>query len=189
MPPLVWTKFKIPPLRAKSVLRPRLLEKLNRGLDCRLILVSAPAGFGKTTLLVQWLQNLALPALWIALEEADDDPIRFFTAWITCLRQAIPSYCEDVLQILLTAQLPPADLLAAELINPLNQLNQSTIIALDDFQHIQNQIILRFLQDLITYSPSEFHLAILSREDPPLPLARLRSQKRSDRNPHQRFKV
>lgn len=176
MPSLVWTKFKIPPLRAKSVLRPRLLEKLNRGLESRLILISAPAGFGKTTLLVQWLQSLALPALWIALEEADDDSIRFFTAWITCLRQALPSYCEDVLQILLTAQLPPADLLAAELINPLNQLNQPTIIALDDFQHIQNQIILRFIQDLIAYSPSEFHLAILSREDPPLPLARLRSQ-------------
>lgn len=176
MTPLVWTKFKIPPLRAKSVLRPRLLEKLNRGLDSRLILISAPAGFGKTTLLVQWLQSLALPALWIALEEADDDPIRFFTAWITCLRQAIPSYCEDVLQILLTAQLPPADLLAAELINPLTQLNQSIILVLDDFQHIQDQIILRFLQDLIAYQPTDFHLAILSREDPPLPLARLRSQ-------------
>ena len=176
MPPLVWTKFKIPPLRAKSVLRPRLLEKLNRGLESRLILISAPAGFGKTTLLVQWLQNLAWPALWIALEEADDDPIRFFTAWITCLQQAIPSYCEDVLQILLTAQLPPADLLAAEFINPLTQLNQSMIIVLDDFQHIQNQTILRFLQDLIAYQPNEFHLAILSREDPPLPLARLRSQ-------------
>lgn len=64
MPPLVWTKFKIPPLRAKSVLRPRLLEKLNRGLESRLILISAPAGFGKTTLLVQWLQSHAWPALW-----------------------------------------------------------------------------------------------------------------------------
>ncbi len=176
MPPLIWTKFKIPPLRAKSVLRPRLLEKLNRGLTSQMILISAPAGFGKTTLLVQWLQNQPYYALWIALEEADDDPIRFFTAWITCLRQIIPSYCEDVLQILMAAQLPASDLLTAELINPLLAQNQPMLVALDDFQHIQNQNILRFIQDLLVFQPPDFHLIILSREDPPLPLARLRAQ-------------
>lgn len=176
MPPLVWTKFKIPPLRTKSVLRPRLLEKLNQGLASRLILISAPAGFGKTTLLVQWIESQHLPALWIALEEADDDPIRFFTAWITCLRQTIPSYCEDLLQVLLSAQLPASDLLTAELINPLLDLHQPLLVVLDDFQHIQNPTSLRFIQDLITYQPADYHLAILTREDPPLPLARLRSQ-------------
>ncbi|GIV65662.1 MAG: LuxR family transcriptional regulator [Bellilinea sp.] len=176
MPPLVWTKFKIPLLRTKSVLRPRLLEKLNRGLGCRLILISAPAGFGKTTLLVQWLQSQSLQALWIALEETDDDPIRFFSAWINCLRQMIPSYCDDLLQVLCSAQLPALDLLTAELINPLLQSNQPAILVLDDFQHIQNTVIVRFIQDVITYLPPEFHLAILTREDPALPLARLRSQ-------------
>ncbi|GAP11669.1 ATP-dependent transcriptional regulator [Bellilinea caldifistulae] len=176
MPPLVWTKFKIPPLRAKSVLRPRLLDNLNRGLASRLILISAPAGFGKTTTMIQWLQSQPLPALWVALEETDDDPIRFFSAWITCLRQIIPSYSDDLLQVLLSAQLPAGDLLSAELINPLIQLNQPAILVLDDFQHIQDRSILRFIQDAIAYLPSEFHLAILTREDPALPLARLRSQ-------------
>ncbi|MFN7035367.1 MAG: LuxR C-terminal-related transcriptional regulator [Bellilinea sp.] len=176
MPPLVWTKFKIPPLRAKSVLRPRLLKKLNRGLDSRLILISAPAGFGKTTLIVQWLQSQPLPALWISLEETDNDPIRFFSAWIACLQQIISTYCEDLFQVLLSAQLPANDLLTAELINPLIHLNQPAILILDDFQHIQNPVILQFIQDAIAYLPSEFHLAILTREDPALPLARLRSR-------------
>ena len=177
MPPLVWTKFNIPPIRTKSVLRPRLLEKLNEGLSGRLILISAPAGFGKTTLVVQWLQSISLPALWITLEEGDDDPIRFFNAWVACLKRIDSSYCEDIFRTLDTAQLPPAELLTTELINGLTAIPTPFLIVLDDFQFISNPLITHFIQFSITHLPPHIHLAILTREDPPLPLTRLRLQK------------
>ncbi|MEW6179424.1 MAG: LuxR C-terminal-related transcriptional regulator [Chloroflexota bacterium] len=177
MPPLVWTKFNIPPIRTKSVLRPRLLEKLNEGLSGRLILISAPAGFGKTTLVVQWLQTISLPALWITLEEGDDDPARFFNAWVVCLKRIDSSYCEDIFRTLNTAQLPPTEILTTELINGLTAIPTPFLIVLDDFQFISNPLITQFIQFSITHLPPHIHLVILTREDPPLPLTRLRLQK------------
>jgi LuxR family maltose regulon positive regulatory protein len=174
--PLLATKLYIPPLRPSLVPRPRLIEPLKAGLDRKLVLVSAPAGFGKTTLLSEWLAAAGEPTAWLSLDGEDNDPARFLAYLLAALRQIDPSLGETF-QLMLQAPQPlPPESLLTSLINDLAALPGPCIVVLDDYHLIQTLTIHHQLAFLLEHLPPQVHLVIATREDPPLPLARLRAR-------------
>ncbi len=174
--PLLQTKLLIPPIRPKLVERPRLVERLNAGLAHRLVLVSAPAGFGKTTLLSEWATGAGQPIAWLSLDGEDNDPARFLIYLLAALKQIDPSIGETAQLMLQASQPSPPQSLLASLLNDLAVLPTSCILVLDDYHLIQNMSIHQQLAFLLEHLPVQAHLVIATREDPPLPLARLRAR-------------
>ena len=180
---LLITKLCIPPVRPERVSRPRLIERLNAGLlgrgsnfARRLTLVSAPAGFGKTTLVTEWLSGIGLPRTWLSLEEGDNDPVRFF-AYLVAALQGIDRDIGQAAQAMSQApQPPPPEALLTSLINDLATVPHVFILVLDDYHLIHTLPIHQMLTFLLEHQPPKLHLVIASREDPPLPLARLRAR-------------
>src|SRR5215212_903083 len=105
--PVLATKLYIPPPRSNTVLRPRLIERLNEGLHRKLILISAPAGFGKSTLLSAWVALCGRPAAWLSLDERDSDPVRFLTYLVAAFQTIAPSLGTGVMAVLQGPQPPP----------------------------------------------------------------------------------
>lgn len=180
--PLLQTKLYIPPPRPRLdvVQRPRLVQRLNEGLalDRPISLVSAPAGFGKTTLVSEWVNALDRPVTWLSLDAADDDPGRFFAYLVAALQKVDPDLGREFEGVLRSGQLPPAEVISATLINDVlraQRVEGRFLLVLDDFQVIQDRFILQVLETLVTNLPPPLHLVVLTREDPPLPLARLRA--------------
>jgi LuxR family maltose regulon positive regulatory protein len=186
--PLLQTKLYIPPIRPEWVPRPRLIEQLNEGLRSgrKLTLVSAPAGFGKTTLVCDWLRQTNLPIAWFSLDEGDNDLTRFLTYLIAALQKvpANPSASskqvpgQAALAMLRAAQSepPPAEAILTALINEIATVPTTFILVLDDYHLIQAQPIHDALAFLLDHLPSNLHLVIVTRADPPLPIARLRGR-------------
>jgi LuxR family maltose regulon positive regulatory protein len=170
------TKLFIPPLRSKLVVRDRLVQKLNQGFECGLILVSAPAGYGKTTLLSAWIDQLPCAKAWLSLDEGDNDPLRFLTYLEAALRLIEPSITEVVKSKLDFPTLPDPETLLNPLINQLNEIDQSFYLVLDDYHVIQNQEVHQLISYLIEHHPRMFHLVLGTRADPPLPLSKLRAR-------------
>lgn len=158
--------------------RPRLLERLDLGLRCRLILISAPAGFGKTTLLSEWIARRQQPVAWVSLDKGDNDPARFWTHVIAALQTIEPNLGAEVLAAFEASQPPPLETLLTSVINQINALPQELllILVLDDYHLIESQPIHRFLTFLIDHQPPQMRLIIASRADPPLPIPRLRGR-------------
>jgi LuxR family maltose regulon positive regulatory protein len=177
---LLETKLHRPTPLPKPVHRPRLIQRLNDGLASgrQLTLVSAPAGFGKTACLSAWVNTLDLPVAWLSLDPADDDPVRFFTYLIAALQKVEPNLAPDIEAVLRSGQLPPADVISTTLINDLLRVERRFLLVLDDFQALQDRSILQVMEKLVTSLPPPLHLALLTREDPSLPLARLRASNR-----------
>ncbi len=174
--PLLRTKLYVPPLRPGLVSRPRLLERLNAGLcSSRLTLVSAPAGFGKTTCISEWVHTLGCPVAWLSLDPADDDPGRFFVYLVAALQEIDRNLGREIEGVLRAGQLPPGEAISTTLINDALQLQGQTLLVLDDFHVIQDRFILQVVEEWIAHLPQSLHLVLLTREDPPLPLARLRA--------------
>jgi LuxR family maltose regulon positive regulatory protein len=174
---LLGTKLRLPTPLPKPVPRPRLIQRLNDGLASgrQLTLLSAPAGFGKTACVSQWLESLDLPVAWLSLDPADDDPGRFFSYLIAALQKVYPDLARDVASVLRSGQLPPVEIVSTTLINDLLQVPQPFLLVLDDFQVLQDRLILQVMEQLVTNLPPSLHLVLLTREDPSLPLARLRA--------------
>src|SRR6476661_4115426 len=120
--PLLATKLYIPPLRPNVVLRPRLTEQLNEGLHRKLTLVSAPAGFGKTTLLSEWVAGCARPTAWLSLDEGENDPTRFLTYLVAALQTIAPTMGTGVLGVLQGPQPPPTEAILTALLNEITTL-------------------------------------------------------------------
>ncbi len=174
--PLLQTKFHIPTLRPEWVPRPRLFERLSTGFDSgKLVLVSAPPGFGKTTCIGEWVNRLGYPVAWLSLDSADDDPGCFFTYLVAALQKIDPNLGREIEGVLRAGQLPPGKVISATLINDILIVSDRFLLVLDDFQVIQESFILKVLADLISNLPPFLHLILITREDPPLPLARLRA--------------
>jgi LuxR family maltose regulon positive regulatory protein len=174
--PLLQTKFHIPTLRPEWVPRPRLFERLNAGFDSgKLTLVSAPPGFGKTTCIGEWVNRLGYPVTWLSLDSADDDPGCFFIYLVAALRKIDPNLGREIEGVLRAGQLPPGKVISATLINDILARSDRFLLVLDDFQVIQEPFILEVLADLVSNLPQSLHLILITREDPPLPLARLRA--------------
>ncbi len=164
----------MPPLRPLLVPRPRLLQHLNRGADGKLILVSAPAGFGKTTLVTHWLQQQQKPVAWLSLDENDNVPRRFFTYLIAAMQTVHPQLGQSLVASLHSTKPPEdADVIPA-LVNELVAEDAPLVLVLDDYHLIQNSTIHEALDFLVNYMPAHIHLVMTSREDPDLPLPRWR---------------
>ena len=174
--PILTTKLYIPPTRPELVSRSRLIERLNEGLHRKLTLVSAPAGFGKTTLVSDWLRQLDVPTAWISLDESDQDPVRFLTYVVAALRTIEANIGNGALSALRSPQPPPTEAVLTSLLNEIVPLSDRIILVLDDYHLIEAQPIHGAITFLLEHLPLQMHLVIATREDPPLPLARLRAR-------------
>lgn len=182
----------IPPPRPDLVPRPRLLARLNAGLQRKLTLISAPAGFGKTTLVSEWIQRarqgdkergregtaIAPPfaVAWLSLDEGDSDPIRFLTYFIAALQTLAPPIGTGVLALLQSPQPPPSEALLTALLNEITTLRENFILVLDDYHLVESKAVDQALTFLLDHLPPQMHLLITTREDPNLPLARYRAR-------------
>jgi LuxR family maltose regulon positive regulatory protein len=174
--PILATKLYVPPPRPKVVPRPRLIEWLNQGLHRKLTLISAPAGFGKTTLVSAWVAGFDRPVAWLSLDEADNDPIRFLAYLVAALRTVAPDIGEGVLGVLQSLQLPPIEPILTSLLNEITTIPDNFVLVLDDYHVIDAKPVDHALTFLLEHMPPQMHLVIASREDPQLPLARLRAR-------------
>ena len=173
--PILTTKLYKPPPRFGLVARPRLIEQLNQSLQGKLTLVSAPAGFGKTTLVSDWLRYADRPAAWLSLDHEDNDPARFLAYFIAALREVNDSLGIKGLEMLQAPQPPAAETVLATLINEIAAAPNDFILVFDDYHVIESQVIDEALLFLIDHLPRQMHLIIVSRTDPSLPLPRLRA--------------
>src|SRR5215471_5401477 len=177
--PLLMTKLYIPPARQNMVSRTRLTERMNAGMRGTLTLIVAPAGWGKTTLLSAWHTDSSRPAqplAWVSLDAGDNDPVRFWTYVIVALNTSYSSVSETALALLHSPQSPPIESVLTLLLNALTTRSTETVLVLDDYHLIEAQPIHDALTFLLDHLPSQLHLVIASRLDPPLPLVRLRAR-------------
>ncbi|HEY6542358.1 MAG TPA: hypothetical protein VIZ18_15545, partial [Ktedonobacteraceae bacterium] len=175
--PLFATKLNVPRTRTHLVSRSHLLKRLMRGVDCALTLLSAPAGFGKTTLLAQWFAESGTPVAWFSLEPEDDEPIRFFSYVITTLQKLDPQIGNGILALLEAPQPAPLENVLALLTNSIIASHAGTFaFVLDDYHVITAELIQHAMTFLLEHLPPQMHLVLATRADPPLPLARLRAQ-------------
>lgn len=174
--PLLLTKLSAPLPRPSLVSRPRLSERLGGGLECKLILVSAPAGFGKTTVLGAWTSDLTdhRPVAWLSLDSGDNDPARFWRYFVAAVDRLQPGSGETALALLDSPQAPPIETVLTTLLNELADLDADAVLVLDDYHLIESRAIHEALTFLVEHLPARMHLVISTRADPPLPLARLR---------------
>ncbi len=172
--PILSTKLYIPPSPPKVVFRPRLIERLNRGLHCKLTLISAPAGFGKTTLVSEWVAGCERPSAWLSLDEGDNDPTRFLAYLVAALQTMAANIGKGVLGMLQSPQPPPTESILTALLNEIAALPDNFVLILDDYHVIDAKPIDQALTFLVEHLPPQMHLVIATREDPLLPLARLR---------------
>jgi LuxR family maltose regulon positive regulatory protein len=200
--PLLKTKLHIPPARLGLVPRVRLIGRLNAGLERKLTVVSAPAGFGKTTLLSEWLATLTakppraqppfgivapispfpgeertrVRAAWLALDEGDNDIARFLAYLITALQTIDPAIGQASLSVLRSPQAPQAEAVLTPLINEILEIQGHLVLVLDDYHLIESEAIHAAVAFLLDHLPPRAQLVIATRSDPPLPLARLRAR-------------
>jgi LuxR family transcriptional regulator, maltose regulon positive regulatory protein len=181
VPLILTTKLYIPPPRRDVVLRPRLIERLTEGLHRKLTLISAPAGFGKTTLVSAWVaeceqRDPKAHVAWLSLDEHDNDLTRFLTYFIAALQTLAPMIAAELLPLLHAPQKPPTESLLTALLNDLTRIREHIILILDDYHLVDARPIDDALTFLIDHLPPQMHLIITTREDPDLPLARLRAR-------------
>ncbi len=194
---ILTTKLYPPPTRPEFVRRPRLIEHLNDGLQRKLTLISAPAGFGKTTLVSNWIYDLPAKmasqekivnkVAWLSLDEGDNDPIRFLTYLVAALQTIAPAIGAGVLGALQSPQPPSTESILTALLNEINTIpnnlstppaiaEQDFVLVLDDYHLIEAKPVDQALTFLLDHLPARMHLVITTREDPNLPLARYRAR-------------
>ncbi|MGD1993579.1 MAG: hypothetical protein PVI59_10325, partial [Anaerolineae bacterium] len=174
--PLLKTKLHIPPTRPERVSRPHLIDRLNTGRHRKLTIISAPAGFGKTTLLSDWINQLDSPAAWISLDESDNDPTHFWAYFVAALK-GIQVDVEDVSQVMFQSpRLPPVESTLTPLVNQLDMVSRPFVLVLDDYHVIETPAVHEGLAFLLKHLPPQMHMVIATRVDPPLPIARLRGR-------------
>lgn len=185
--PILATKLFVPPPRLQAVHRPHLIERLDQGLGGRLTLICAPAGFGKTTLVSEWLASGAPPSpgrthlacAWLALDEGDSDPTRFLMYLVAALQTIAPGLGEESLAALAASQpesQPPLEPVLTVLVNEMTAMAQNFVLVLDDYHTLDAPAVDRAVAFLIEHAPPQMHLVMTTREDPQLPLARLRAR-------------
>ena len=174
--PLLETKLYLPKLRPDVVARPRLSERLRRGAESKLTLISAPAGFGKTTLLTEWLAATPERAVaWLSLDQKDSRPATFWTYLITALQTVVPGVGATALPLLQSADAPIEPVLTI-VINELGAVPHDVAVVLDDYHVVESPDIEEGMIFLLEHLPSQVHIVIATRADPRLPLARLRAR-------------
>lgn len=175
--PLLTAKFFRPQPPAHQTPRPHLVQRLNDGLALGrpVTLVSAPAGYGKSSVIAEWASQLNRPLTWLSLEEIDDEPLRFFTYLLAAIQRVDDNVGLELSKSLLAGQLPPTAVILTTLLNDLIKSPTPCLCALDDFHNIQDHTILGILSELAPRASPQFHLVLITREDPAMPLARWRA--------------
>jgi len=173
---LLASKFYYPPHRLDFVERPHLLARLDAGLSGKLTLVSAPPGFGKTTLVSEWIRGCDHPTAWLSLDKNDNDPSRFLIYLIAALQRIDSEIGIDVQVVLEESQSPHFEILLTRLISEMARFPGKSIIVLDDYHLIDSKTVHDVINFLIEHLPPTIHLVITGRADPPLPISRLRVQ-------------
>jgi LuxR family maltose regulon positive regulatory protein len=169
------TKLQAPYLPGDYITKHKLIEHVNHNIERPLTLVSAGAGFGKSTFMSSWLKQLQYKNGWVSLDENDNDLQTFLTYFITAIQNAVPGFGQKTQTLLSSPNLPPAKLLTNSLINDLNDLTEFFVLVLDDIYQVSNLEIYKLLTALLKFPPQNFHLVLISRSDPPLPLSKLRA--------------
>jgi len=175
--PILRTKLHIPPSLPDTIKRPRLIAHLNSGLHRKLTLISAPAGSGKTTITTSWLESRNESIAWLSLDERDADVSRFLSYLVTALQTIDARIGKGLLTALESPQLPPMDMLLTPLLNDIEQVTDRFILVLDDYHVLESTRIDEILIFLLDNLPQQMHIVITGREDPQLPLARLRARR------------
>ena len=183
-PPLLATKLHPPRRRRTLVARPRLRDLSSGGAHEALTLVSAPAGFGKTTLVADWFDDDETTA-WLSLDPRDDDPVRFWTYVVAALATVVPELSTDA-DALLRAADPSIDAVVATLINELADTATDVVLVLDDYHVIESAEVHDSVAFLLDHLPRQLRLVIATRADPPLPLATHAGPRRAARGPGRR---
>jgi len=180
--PLLETKFHVPRRGRGLVPRPRLIEGLTRRAESALTLVSAPAGFGKTTLLTEWLAEWLADApaggrsvAWLSLDPRDNDPALFWRYLVAALDAAAPGVGSNALGLLQSSR-PATETVLATLLNELNTVPNDVVLVLDDFHVIEAREVQDGMAFLLEHLPPRIRLVIAGRADPALPLGRLRGR-------------
>ena len=179
--PLLETKLYRPGSRPGLVPRPRLIAQLDRGAASKLTLVSAPAGFGKSRLLAEWLAGTSASAgedsaAWLALDSGDNDPVTFWSYLVAALRTVEPGVGANELEFLASPQPPPIQMVLTTLLNDVGATGSDIVLVLDDYHLVDSLEIQNAMAFLLDHLPPRLHLVIASRADPALPLARLRAR-------------
>jgi LuxR family maltose regulon positive regulatory protein len=181
--PVLTTKLFMPPPQPRAVLRPRLIERLSepQGRGRALTLISAPAGFGKSTLLSAWIdqrtqQDPKFRVAWLSLDEADNDPARFLLYLAAALHGVEPSCGADAMAALHSPQPPSAEAILTDLINEIDGIAGDILLVLDDYHAVRSPQVDDELAFLLEHLPARMRLVIATREDPLLPLARMRAK-------------
>ena len=173
---MLLTKLYIPPAGNNIVHRSGLFETLNTGLSRKLILVSAPAGFGKTTVVSDWIDQNKIPAAWISLDNGDNDPVDFLSYIISGIQSIHTTFGQGVLKLLNSPNTPSCESIASLLINEILNINQNFFLVFDDFHLIKSDEVLKLVTYLLEHIPGNIHIVILTRSDPAISVSRLRSQ-------------
>ncbi len=174
--PLLQTKLCRPPVPQNTVCRTVLHERLDAASDLPLTLVSAPAGYGKSTLISNWLQSCDVKSAWVSLDENDNDLRVFLGYLVAAIRDVSPQACQSILLPLRSDDLPSTHDLVRLLGNDLQALDERFILALDDYHLIHNPAIHELVDELLRHPPRSLHLAVITRRDPPLSLRTLRGR-------------
>lgn len=169
-------KLSIPRMPGDLVARPRLLMRLNEGLERQLTLVCAPAGYGKSTLVSEWLQQLHTPSAWLTLDEGDDDLFSFLSYLTAAIQTVYPTFGQEILPLLGAHTLPALPTLVVTFIHDLEALSGELVIVLDDLYRLTQLAIYDFLERLLPYLPPSVHLLLSTRSDPLLSLVSLRAR-------------
>lgn len=173
---MLLTKLHTPSAVKNYVHRPHLFDQLNEGLNRKLILVSAPAGFGKTSLISDWVNQRQISKAWISLDKGDNDPVEFVSYLIAGIQGTHKDFGHAALGLFKSPNKPSLESVASLLINDLTEIEKDILLVLDDFHLISSSEIMHFLSYFLEHIPENTHVVISTRSDPLLPLARLRSQ-------------
>ena len=189
--PVIRTKLHRPPVYRNHIQRPHLLERLEKNRQGPLTLVSAPVGCGKSTLVSNWLDSCDSPSAWLSLDKQDNDLGKFLSYLLAAVETIFPHAVSKTMTLVNALTLPPLSTLAGTLVNELDRIEQSFILVLDDYHLIKETAVNNMIAETLKHPPQFFHLVIVGRHDPGLPISTLRAQSKlaEIRTPDLRFSV
>ena len=175
---LLRTKLYIPRSGPVAVMRSHLLQRLNDGLGCDVTLVVAPVGYGKTTLVAEWVRQLDRPVAWLSLDGGDNDLATFLAYIVAAIGTVFPAACPDLRGLLAGPQLPEPQQLVRVWANEIDDLPQQLVLVLDDYHAITDPQIHRLMDELLLHPLLQLHLVLVTRTEPPLAIGRLHANRR-----------
>ena len=174
--PVLVSKLQVLPVPSSVISRQRLVDRLDESIHCKITLIAAQAGFGKTTLLSDWIHQRDIPVSWFSVESSDSDPLQFLTYMITALQDIDENIGRTALDLFKSPELPPLPSILTALVNSMNGVSEDFILVLDDYHLADAKPINTIMTFLLDHLPPRMHIILSTRSDPLLPLSRLRSQ-------------